>query len=60
MRTASPVGSLVSAAIVPPGSENMLRPNALPDVDVPSGELKAGPNKLMSNASADPKVNLSK
>jgi len=35
--------SLVRAGVMPSGSENMLKANALPDVDVPSGELNAGP-----------------
>jgi len=35
--------SVVRAGIVPPGSENMLKANTLPDVDVPSGELNAAP-----------------
>src|SRR5262249_27230132 len=60
IRSASPVGSLVSAAIVPAGSENMLKPNELPDVAVPFGEVNAGPNRLMSNDSIDPNVKPSK
>jgi hypothetical protein len=35
--------SLVRAGVVPSGSENTLNANALPEVDVPSGELNAGP-----------------
>jgi hypothetical protein len=37
------VVSVVRAGIVPAASENMLKANALPDVDTPSGELNAGP-----------------
>jgi hypothetical protein len=37
------VVSLVNAGIAPAASENMLNANVLPEVDVPSGELKAGP-----------------
>ena len=51
--------SLVKAGVVP-RSENMLKPNELPDVDVPSGELSAGPYKLTSNFKTVPNVNPSK
>jgi len=54
------VVSLVSAGIVPAASENMLNANVLPDVDTPSGELRAGPNRLTSNERVEPKVNPSK
>ena len=37
------VVSVVRAGTVPAGSENMLKAKMLPDVDVPSGELSAGP-----------------
>src|SRR5271167_1355675 len=41
--TAKPfVVSEVSTGIVPAGSENMLNANALPEVEVPSGEVNAG------------------
>src|SRR5271169_6534429 len=35
--------SVVRAGIVPAASENILKANVLPEVDVPSGELNAGP-----------------
>ena len=38
--------SLVRTGMVPAASENMLKANVLPEVDFPSGELKAGPNRL--------------
>ena len=52
--------SLVRAGLVAPGSENMLKPNELPDDEVPSGELRAGPYKLTSNFRTVPNVNPSK
>ena len=38
--------SLVRTGIVPAASENMLKANVLPEVDVPLGELNAGPKRL--------------
>ena len=35
--------SVVRAGIVPAAFENMLKANVLPDVEVPLGELSAGP-----------------
>lgn len=35
--------SLVSTGIVPAASENMLNAKVLPEVDMPLGELRAGP-----------------
>jgi hypothetical protein len=40
------VESVVRAGIVPAGSENMLKANALREVDTPSGELTAGRKDL--------------
>ncbi len=40
------VVSLVSTGIVPAWSENMLKAKALPEVDIPSGAFRAGPNRL--------------
>jgi len=37
------VVSVVRAGIVPAAFENMLKANVLPDVEVPLGELSAGP-----------------
>lgn len=37
------VVSVVNTGIVPAAFENMLNANVLPDVETPSGELKAGP-----------------
>jgi hypothetical protein len=55
--TAKPsVVSLVSVGIVPAASENMLNAKELPEEDVPSGEVSAGPNKLTSNVSVAPYV----
>ena len=51
---------VVNAGMVPAASENMLNPKVLPEVDTPSGELNAGPNKLKSNERVEPKVNASK
>src|ERR1700693_1792497 len=50
------VRSVVSAGTVPAGSKNMLNANVLPEVDVPSGELTADPNKLTSNEIVEPNV----
>ena len=52
--------SLVKAGVAPSGSEYMLKANKLPDFDVPSGELSAGPYKLTSNFKTVPNVNPSK
>src|SRR5271157_234150 len=52
--------SLVSTGIVPAGSENMLKANVLPEVEVPSGELNAGPYRLTSKTRLVPYVNPSK
>jgi hypothetical protein len=54
------ISSLVKAGVAPAGSENILNANELPDVDVPFGELSAGPYKLTSNFKTLPKVNPSK
>ena len=43
------VVSVVRTGIVPAASENMLKANVLPEVDVPSGELNAGPKRLGRN-----------
>src|SRR5260370_6884352 len=43
---ANPLGSLVNFGTVPAASENMLKANVLPDVDVPSAELKPVPQRL--------------
>ena len=59
-RTAKPLGLLVSTGIVPATFENILKENALPEVAVPLGKLSAGPNRLTSNVSIDPKVKSSK
>ena len=48
---------LVKTGVVPTASENMLNANVLPDVEVPSGEVKAGPNSETSNERFEPKVN---
>jgi len=37
------IASVVRTGIVPAASENMLKANVLPEVDVPSSELCAGP-----------------
>jgi hypothetical protein len=49
--------SLVSVGMVPAASENMLKAKVLPEVDVPSGELKADPNRLISKERVEPNVN---
>ena len=46
--------SVVRTGTVPAASENMLKANALPDVEVPSGELRAGPYSLTSNERSEP------
>ena len=48
------VVSVVRTGIVPAASENMLKANLLPDVDVPSGELNAGPNRPTWNDNVEP------
>jgi len=54
------VASAVRAGIVPSESENMLKANVLPDVEVPSGESTAGPYWLTSKERLPPNVKLSK
>ena len=51
------VVSVVSAGVVPAGSENMLKANVVPEVDTPSGVLRAGPLRFKSNEIVLPKVN---
>ena len=48
--------SLVKTGLVPPGSENILNPNVLTEVDVPSGAVTAGPYKFKRNESVEPYV----
>jgi len=43
MKANPSVVSLVRVGIVPAESENMLKANVLPEDEVPSGELNAGP-----------------
>jgi hypothetical protein len=52
--------SLVRTGIVPAASENMLNAKVLPEVDVPSGELSAGPKRLTWNDNFEPNVKPSK
>ena len=54
---AKPVRLFVNAGTVPAGFENMLNAKVLPDVEVPSGELKAGPYRLTSNERVEPNLN---
>src|SRR5260370_37630678 len=54
------VASVVRAGMVPAGSENMLKANVLPEVEVPSGEVNAGPYRLTSKRRLVPNVNPSK
>src|ERR1035437_454062 len=51
------VVSLVRAGTVPAASANTLKANVLPEVDPPSGELNAGPNKLTVKERVEPYVN---
>ena len=54
------VVSVVRAGIVPAASENMLKANALPEVETMSGELRAGPLRLTAKEIVVPNVNPSK
>jgi hypothetical protein len=51
---------VVKAGIVPAGSENMLKANALPEVAVPFGEFIADPYSLTSKRRLEPNVKPSK
>ena len=56
-RAANPsVRSVVSVGMVPAASENMLKANVLPELDVPSGVFTAGPKNLISNTRLEPNV----
>jgi hypothetical protein len=55
--TANPlIVSVVSAGTVPAVSENMLKANSLPDVDIPSGENTAGPYSPTVNERLEPNL----
>ena len=54
------VRSVVKAGTVPAALENMLNAKVLPEVDVPSGVLNAGPYRLTLNKRLEPNVNASK
>jgi len=51
------VVSVVNAGSVPAASENMLKARVLPEVDTPSGELKAGPDNVKVKKTVEPYVN---
>ena len=55
-RSANPLGSPVSAGTLPAASENMLKAKLVPEVDTPSGELNAGPNRAILKERVEPNL----